>query len=80
MYYRPGTIPSHPDQIYAHTGWQGYGHWLGIGNEQPGKRGDTQEFLPFNEAMLYARSLKLKTQTEWREWAKTSARPVNPKC
>ena len=28
---RPTNIPSHPDAIYKHEGWQGYGHWLGTG-------------------------------------------------
>jgi len=23
---RPGNIPSSPDKVYKHDGWQGYGH------------------------------------------------------
>ena len=26
---RPSNVPSHPDRIYMHTGWQGWGHFLG---------------------------------------------------
>ena len=25
---RPANVPSGPDQVYKHEGWQGYGHWL----------------------------------------------------
>ena len=70
---RPANMPSHPDTTYKHDGWQGYGHWLGTGNLVGGKLA----FLPFNEALLYAHSLKLKSQKEWRDWAKTGDRPAN---
>ena len=69
----PAKIPSTPHAVYKHDGWQGYGHWLGTGNQVGGKL----DFLPFKEALLYARSLKLKTQKEWDAWSKSGARPVN---
>ena len=28
---RPDDIPSTPDQVYKHDGWQGYAHWVGSG-------------------------------------------------
>ena len=34
-------------------------------------------FLPFMKALLYARSLKLKSQKQWEAWSKTSARTAN---
>ena len=34
-------------------------------------------FLPFKKALLYARSLKLKTLNEWAAWRMTGARPEN---
>ena len=74
---RPAYMPSAPDQVYTHDGWQGYGHWLGTGNVRGGKGGKDQQFLPFKKALLYARSLKLKTQKDWNEWRKTTARPAN---
>ena len=61
---RPANIPSHPEKIYKHEGWQGYGHWLGTGNV--GVKKDHQ-FLPFKKALLHVRSLKLKSQKEWQE-------------
>ena len=29
---RPAYMPSNPDKVYQHDGWQGYGHWLDTGN------------------------------------------------
>ena len=60
---REANVPSAPHRTYMHDGWQGYGHWLGTGKVGVKKY---QQFLPFKEALLHARSLKLKTVTEWR--------------
>ena len=70
---REANMPSRPDTCYRHDGWQGYGHWLGTGNLPGGK----VAFLPFKKALLYARSLKLKSLQEWKDWAKTGVRPAN---
>ena len=56
----------HPRRTYKHDGWQGYGHWLGTGTVAH----KDQQFLPFKKALLYARSLKLKSQKEWRRGAR----------
>ena len=71
---RPAYIPSTPAATYKHAGWQGYGHWLNTGNA--GVKKD-QQFLPFKDALLYARSLKLKSRAEWWQWCKSKARPAN---
>ena len=71
---REAMIPTHPDRIYKHDEWQGYGHWLGTGNVQGG---NGQTFLPFKKALLHARSLKLKSKIEWQNWARTGVRPAN---
>ena len=55
---RPVNSPSLPDRAYQHDGWQGYGHWLGTGNVAE----KDKQFLPFKDALLYARSLKLKSE------------------
>ena len=70
---RPANVPSHPHTTYKDDGWQGFGHWLGTGNLVGGK----QAFLPFKKALLYARTLKMKSVKEWRDWAKTGVRPAN---
>ena len=71
---RPANMPSRPDQFYQHDGWQGYGHWLGTGNDSGGQR---LEFMPFKKALVYARCLKLKSVKEWAAWRKSGARPDN---
>ena len=70
---RTANVPACPQRTYKHDGWQGWGHWLGTGNVAP----KDQQFLPFKKAVLYARSLKLKSEKEWREWCKSDARPQN---
>ena len=29
---RPPNVPSNPQAVYKHDGWQGWGQWLGTGN------------------------------------------------
>ena len=70
---RPKDIPYSPDQTYKNKGWSGWGDFLGTGTIAPFNR----NFLPFEEARDFARKLGLKSQTEWREWAKTDKRPKN---
>lgn len=73
---RPGNIPSRPDKVYKQDGWQGYGHWLGTGKVKGGT-GRQHGFLPFKDALRFARALKLKGHKEWEEWRKSPARPSN---
>ena len=71
---RPPNVPAAPDQIYKHTGWQGWGHWLDTGNV---KKGRGIDFLPFKKALAYAHSLGKKSQKEWKAWCKNDVRPAN---
>ena len=68
------NIPTNPNSVYKHEGWQGYGHWLGTGNIKVAK----QACLPFAEALLYARSLKLNGQKEWAAWCTSGRHGVRP--
>ena len=70
---REANIPANPDENYAHDGWQSYGHWLGTGNLVGGKLA----FLPFKKALVYARSLKLKSAKESRVWSESESRKGN---
>ena len=40
-----------------------------------GRRGGAATFLPFTEAMAFARALTLSSKTEWELWRKSGARP-----
>jgi len=63
---KPKDIPGYPGHCYKHDGWQGMGDWLGTGNIAPQNR----VFQPFEEARMFARSLALSGQMEWRLYCK----------
>ena len=43
--------------------------WWGAGTGAVSSR--EKKFLPFDEAVRYARSLDLKTPSEWQSWCKS---------
>ena len=55
----PPNVPSTSGCTYKDRGWQGWAHWLGAGNLRK------KDFLPFDEALCLARSLRLVSQEEW---------------
>ena len=65
---RPNDVPHDPDDTYMHEGWQGWGHWLGTGNQRK------KDFPPFPEALVMARSLELNSHREWLTWCKRGDR------
>jgi hypothetical protein len=67
----PPDIPREPRAVYKDSGWVSVGDWLGTGNVATYKR----KYRSFEEAREYARSLGLKSQTEWVAWRQTDARP-----
>ena len=70
----PASLPSRPDTVYKDRGWEGWGHWLGTGKAG---RPQAAHFLPFKEALVVARSLRLASEKEWRVWSKEGLRPAN---
>ena len=72
---RPANVPAQPGKVYKHTGWQGWGHWLGTGNTP--RNLPSEKFLPFDEALAVACSLRLASSTEWKAWCKSGVRPPN---
>lgn len=63
---KPSDIPNAPNNTYASCGWAGWGDWLGTGTIAPKNR----QYRPFSEARTFARSLGLKSETEWRDFRK----------
>jgi superfamily II DNA or RNA helicase len=57
----PLDIPARPRGPYKNKGWIGYGDWLGTGTIAFWKR----EYRPFEEARSFARSLNLKSHSQW---------------
>ena len=63
---KPDDIPSAAGGVYKHQGWQGDGDWLGTGTIASFLR----KYRPFEKARAFVRALKLKNQTEWRQYCK----------
>src|SRR5262249_44143807 len=64
---KPPDIPTNPNSAYALDGWIRMGDWLGTGTIATHLR----EYLPFEEARIYARELGLKSQAEWDDLARS---------
>jgi hypothetical protein len=69
---RPDDIPVNPGSTYAGKGWKGFGDWLGTGTVAVFNK----KFRSFEKARAYVRSLGLRGEEEWREWAKLN-RPAD---
>ena len=70
---RPIGVPSNPNIIYKAKGWDGWGDWLG--------KHHMGHWQFFEEAREFVRSLRVKSQKEWRRWSKTDAKPDDiPAC
>ena len=63
---KPEDIPAGPNKTYKDRGWKDWGDWLGTGTIAPFNR----EYRPFEEAREFARTLKLRSSIEWREYCK----------
>lgn len=61
---KPEDIPTKPERAYANTGWIGLGDWLGTGTIAPFRR----KYRNFEQAREYARSLGLRSSSEWFEY------------
>jgi len=70
---RPDDIPSNVNTIYKNKGWISWGEFLGTGIISTQRR----EYLKFNEARKFVRSLKLKNRNEWEEYRKSGKKPEN---
>ena len=82
---RPANIPSNPQTTYLRHGWQGFTHWLGSAEREAAVLRDAaaskrSRFAPFEEAAAVARSLGLRSASEWYAWGKSGARPTNLPC
>jgi hypothetical protein len=69
---RPKIVPRRPDRIYAGKGWISWNDFLGTNN----KFGTVKRnWMPFEEARQYVRTLKLETYQQWVEYTKTGQLP-----
>lgn len=68
---KPQDIPFAPDHVYDQ--WISWGDWLGTGKIHP----KYLEFLPFEKAREFARTLKLESVKEWFAYCDSSKKPKN---
>jgi hypothetical protein len=62
----PDDIPRKPNDVYADNGWISMGDWLGSGFTAFALR----EYLPFTKGRAFARSLGLRSRSEWNAFCK----------
>jgi len=68
---RPIDIPSNPNRTYRNDGWKGMGDFLGTNRIATRNK----EYRSFKEARKFARSLRLKSSSEWKRFIKSSKKP-----
>jgi superfamily II DNA or RNA helicase len=68
---KPADIPGAPYMVYEPRGWKGFGDWLGTGVVASSQR----QFRNFTQAREYARSLRLKTGSDWWKWIRRGQLP-----
>lgn len=69
---KPDSIPANPHKTYLHA-YLGMGDWLGTGAVSSRLR----EFLPFEQARAFVRSLGLQNQQEWDDYRRCEHKPVH---
>jgi hypothetical protein len=62
----PKSIPKNPSYTYKKKGWTHAGDWLGSGKTP----NSMKIYRSFKEARGFVRNLNLKSQSEWKEYAK----------
>ncbi|MDC0324369.1 hypothetical protein OAM21_04160, partial [Verrucomicrobia bacterium] len=67
----PPDIPANPNQTYKDKGWRGLGDWLGTGTIA----NFNKKYRTFNAARKFARSLNLKSGSEWSAFCKSEKLP-----
>lgn len=70
----PIDIPKAPRNQYPKK-WISWPDWLGTKNISPLNK--SKQFLKFKDARIYARSLNLKSEAEWRIFSKSDKKPIN---
>jgi hypothetical protein len=66
-----GDIPTAPEIVYANTGWNGWGDWLGSGviaSQQ-------LHYRTFAKARAFVRALGLRSRAEWQAYCRSGDKP-----
>lgn len=70
---KPKNIPTNPDKVYSKKGWQSMGDWLGTFRVSNRKK--NENYLNFEEAREFVRTLGLKSAVEWQKYCKNNVKP-----
>lgn len=68
---KPFDIPSNVNNTYKKKGWNGFQDWLGNNNNASSKN-----YCSFKQAREFAKSLKLNSAAEWRDYCKKNKIPI----
>ena len=71
---RPANVPSQPSSVYLTSCWLSLAVWIGYKPKHGGKAGT--QFVPFQEARVFARRLNFQSQAKWKTWSASGARPL----
>jgi superfamily II DNA or RNA helicase len=69
---KPSYIPKYPEKVYKNTGFKNLGDWLGT-NIVSNKN---KEFMRFEDARVFAHSLKLNSANQWKDYCKSGEKPI----
>jgi superfamily II DNA or RNA helicase len=69
----PQGLPKDPYAAYRQSGWQNWSDYLGTSRQSTVEIGRKKR--PFAELLKFARSLGLKSKTDWFRWAMSGNRP-----
>lgn len=70
---KPDDIPTAAWNTYRNGGWRSMGDWLGTGYVAHTQR----TFRPFESGRTFARSLGLKSTSDWLAFSKSGKRPMD---
>ena len=73
---RPANIPASPHEAYKKD-WQGWGDFLGTGKMIRKRQKKELQYLPYEKARQYVRTLNIKGQKEWIKYVKSGEKPAN---
>jgi superfamily II DNA or RNA helicase len=69
---KPDDLPYNPGEVYKND-WKGFGDWLGTGRIA----NQNKIYRPFDDAREFARSLGLKSESEWTIYCKSGNKPLD---